>query len=867
MKRITSLTIILLLHFVCVHTLYGGVRSVEEARVIAGQFMAESKKGVSSSELTRRAMASSADAEPMHLVYTQMQYSEYTPALYVFTHSSDGYVIVSADDRTRMILGYSSESSIAEENMPANMRVWMQMYADEIARLDETTPVSSRLCTSVDYYPTIEPLLGQTTWNQSEPYNNHCPIDMTTGERSVTGCMATATAQVMYHHKHPQSGTGSYSYNWRGNTLSVDFSQAEYDWDNMLPTYRNGNYTQIESDAVAQLMYHVGVACHMDYSSVASGAGMGSSMVALMQFFDYDAGIEVLPKDYMDEETMLSKMAEDLQASRPIQIEALTKKYEGHAFVCDGMQSNGYIHINWGWGGYGDGYFALSAMNPTNQGIGGASDDGAFTEGVTAYIGVQPNVGGSSIPLLLAETITMKNKNAIAKTDKIRLSILNLQNGGVSSANGNVALFLYQGDSLCQTIHAGCEWRMGPNHYYPTARDAEGSLAQVENGNYILIVGVSVEGKEKPYPIYVRNHGAKSYALTVTNDSILLKENIQTDYYGTNYEQGQVTDLSAQTGKDNLRVLLQTADFARNKKGQVTSGSALLLDLYPVSVESLVGTYVVDASNTQSVGTSASSFTMSLANVDGESVMDNMITGVISISQIKGGYYVFDYSLKSDKNTYEGKCKIASEAIKVYRQTSTGSVSSYAMTNEEMTSAAVSPIAQWIRTWSDEEISQFPLVVRGVISQIEQIDVVNGTATFAISGGDETIICYENKWLENTNFATGDEMEVGDTVVIRGYGQHKDNTVPTLHGYVYDYHVYQGSTSAVDKIEDESMDIRVQGTHLTIIAPLARDVRVYDFMGRLVVQAPAYSPMELTLPTTGYYIIHCGDIIQKIIIE
>ena len=337
MKRITSLTIILLLHFVCVHTLYGGVRSVEEARVIAGQFMAESKKGVSSSELTRRAMASSADAEPMHLVYTQMQYSEYTPALYVFTHSSDGYVIVSADDRTRTILGYSSESSIAEENMPANMRVWMQMYADEIARLDETTPVSSRLCTSVDYYPTIEPLLGQTTWNQSEPYNNHCPIDMTTGERSVTGCMATATAQVMYHHKHPHSGTGSYSYNWRGNTLSVDFSQAEYDWDNMLPTYRNGNYTQIESDAVAQLMYHVGVACHMDYSSVASGAGMGSSMVALMQFFDYDAGIEVLPKDYMDEETMLSKMAEDLQASRPIQIEALTKKYEGHAFVCDGM--------------------------------------------------------------------------------------------------------------------------------------------------------------------------------------------------------------------------------------------------------------------------------------------------------------------------------------------------------------------------------------------------------------------------------------------------------------------------------------------------------------------------------------------------
>ena len=208
----------------CALSVQAGVRTMEEAMHIAGQFVAEKKMGMNTIELTRKAMSASVAVEPMQLAYTQMQYDNSQAALYVFNHSEEGFVIVSADDRTRTILGYS-DAPFSVEQMPENMRVWMQMYADEIARLSDMVLLPKQA--AVEYYPNIEPLLGETEWNQSAPYNDHCPIDPSTNERSVTGCMATATAQVMYHFKYPEHGEGKHSYRWRGNTISMDFSQQD----------------------------------------------------------------------------------------------------------------------------------------------------------------------------------------------------------------------------------------------------------------------------------------------------------------------------------------------------------------------------------------------------------------------------------------------------------------------------------------------------------------------------------------------------------------------------------------------------------------------------------------------------------------
>ena len=446
MKRINLPTIILLLMLVCTGGLQAGVRSVEEAMAIAGRFMAESKNDVSPAERTRRAMMALLEAEPMQLAYTQMAYDNSQAAVYVFTHQEDGFVLVSADDRTRVILGYA-DGAFDAEHMPENMRVWMQMYADEIARLSDKALAAPSLG-DVEYYPTIEPLLGNTAWNQSAPYNDHCPIDPSTNERSVTGCMATAAAQVMYHHKYPISGTGEHSYYWRGQRLSVDFSQATYDWENMLPRYQTGKYTKVESDAVAQLMYHVGVACDMSYGSSASGAGMGSSAAALINYFDYDPAIRVLKKDYMDEQIILRKMAQDLEASRPIQIEALTKRHEGHAFVCDGMQNDGYLHINWGWNGMGNGHFAVSALDPEQQGVGGSASNMAYTQDVIAYTGIQPDQGNEYIPLLTASTLKRSSSDQIGRSSSVKFDLSILWNRGMNSINGTLCYLIYnqQGD-------------------------------------------------------------------------------------------------------------------------------------------------------------------------------------------------------------------------------------------------------------------------------------------------------------------------------------------------------------------------------------------------------------------------------------
>lgn len=868
MKRITFQTIILLLMLVCTGGLQAGVRSVEEAMAIAGRFMAESQNDVSPAERTRRAMVASLDAEPVELVYTQMQYAETEPALYVFNHTEQGYVIVSAHDATRPILGYSTESTVSEEDMPANMRAWLQMYADEIARLTDKASVS--FDTSVEYYPTIEPLLGNTAWNQSAPYNDHCPIDPNTNERSVTGCMATATAQVMYHHKYPVTGMGDHSYYWRGKKLSVDFSQATYDWANMLPTYKPGMYSKVESDAVAQLMYHLGVACNMDYSSSASGAGMGTSMAALINYFDYDAGIKVLKKDYMDEDDIMAEIAADLEASRPIQIEALTKKREGHAFVCDGMQSNGYIHINWGWGGYADGYFALSVMNPTNQGIGGASDNGAFTESVTLYVGVQPNKGGVSVPVMLATNVEMTSAAALSKQEKIAFKLTEFQNGGVGQEHGHVAYLLYKDSALYQSVHTNLEWTLKPMYYHRSA-DVNASLSNVEVGAYELVVGVDVTDKSV-YPLYVYNQGVKRYTMTVTSDSIFLEEIIKkSEFFGLEYATMRVTDLSVKTGCNNLRVVLQTEDFELNTKGQVKSGTALSFDLFPSEVTSVIGSYAIDMTNTQVEGTMSSTFSKVMSVEDGKQINENMTAGVVTIRQVIGGHYVISYDLKSDNYSFVGACKITDGAVKCYKQSSNGTTAPYVLTSESVTAMRASDACAWVSGCADEELSFMPFYVRGMVSKLDAVPTEAGGANFYISdngSSNSALFCYEAKWLGNTDFVTGNELSIKDTVMMVGYLQQVNQTTPTLHGYAYDYRTYNPNTnSSVDNVAQGTAVIRAEGLCVTVSCAHACETYIYDVLGRVVAAAPAATKHVFELPAEGCYVVRCGSDAKKIIIK
>ena len=840
-------------------------RTPEQAAVIASEFFSHSQ--ANPVQRMQRAAVATTSTQDVEWVYTQYQINETTPAVYVFNAIGEqGFVLVSAKDNARAVLGYSDEGHIDAQNIPANMRAWLQMYADELARAAKA-PAAADAQRTVEYYPVVEPLIGNVAWNQDAPYNNHCPIDPNTNQRSVTGCMATAVAQVMYHHKYPKKGTGTYSY-WCGwENLSVDFSKATYDWDHMLPSYKNG-YTQQESDAVAKLMYHVGVACNMWYGSSASGAGMGTGMQALVRNFDYDAAIRVLMKDYMDEEMVMDEIVVELQSSRPVFIEALTKRQEGHAFILDGIQADGYIHINWGWGGYGNGYFALSAMNPINQGIGGASDDGAFTEQVTLYTGIQPNQGGQTVPMIVSSGIDMTSAAAIAKRSKVSVTIYAFQNAGLAEESGKIAFMLYQNGEKYQTVGTGRSWQLKPMHYYRSV-DASASMADIPAGEYEMLVGIDVTSRAQ-YPIYTHGIGEKRYQMTVTSDSVFLKEIIKkSEYYGIEHAQMQVTDLSAKTGANNLRVVLQTEDFAFNSKGAVKSGTAMALDLFPADVNSIIGTFSVDAANKQAHGTMSPVYTKLMSIEDGKQVNEVMTQGVVTITQVIGGHYAIDYHLRSKTREFVGKCKIPAHMVKCYRQV--GSTNkNFTLTNQTLTPAPAGLLYEWISLFQSAESTSQLVYVQGLVAQLNTIATEAGDATFNLSDNGsmtDALYCPQAKWLGEDDFVTGYELTRNDTVVMCGHMQLTDLATPTVLGYVYDHRQGEPEVNTDVLSPITTCHISVQGMQLLLSSAHACDTYVYDLAGEVVAMAPAALQQTILLPHAGCYILRRGDTVRKIIIQ
>lgn len=302
---------------------------------------------------------------------------------YVFNASQNqGYVIVSGDDSLTELVGYSDSGTIDMDNLPDNLSSWLEAYAEYVkaVRRSEAEPFKNNLLAS---YPTIRPLLGEIQWNQSMPYNDMCPYDSEAGERCPSGCVATALAQIMKYWEWPVNGVGSYSYTSNYGVLSADFTKT-YQWDKMRDIY-NAYYdadwniikewTQEEGDAVAQLMADLGVALEMGYAP--GGSGSNDIMVerAMRNHFRYE--VENHPRLSMASSEFVDLLVTELRQSRPVYFSGGSASGSGHAFVVDGCNSDGYFHVNWGWGGMSNGYFNVNYMSPNEQGIGG-SDGGYF---------------------------------------------------------------------------------------------------------------------------------------------------------------------------------------------------------------------------------------------------------------------------------------------------------------------------------------------------------------------------------------------------------------------------------------------------------------------------------------------------------
>lgn len=287
----------------------------------------------------------------------------------------------------------------------------------------------------------IAPMLGGIRWNQGDPYNALCPVITSTGKRTMTGCVATAMAQVMMYYNYPASGQGATSYTSETHKfqLSSDFSKVAFDWANLTGTYSSTS-TAIQKNAVATLMYNCGVAVNMNYD-LSSGAQTKAMAEAMRKYFKYDQNLELYSRNYYTRDEWSNLLKSELNAGRPL-LYAGYSRDGGHQFVCDGYDANGFFHFNWGWGGSSDGYFQISALDPSEQGIGGSS--GGYNGGQSIVVGLQkPTTGSSFVPQIHMNDTISYSADSLLRTQSVSFGVSKLYNYGVNIFAGQIGIGLY----------------------------------------------------------------------------------------------------------------------------------------------------------------------------------------------------------------------------------------------------------------------------------------------------------------------------------------------------------------------------------------------------------------------------------------
>lgn len=365
--------------------------SREQARQKAAAFLSE--------QGSRQALTPVADGQ--RLSRQRRAAANATSEYYIFNKGThEGFVIISGDDRTESVLGYTDQGDFDYEQLPPALQALLEQYTAQIAQLRQTSEAewaarsSQRRASTVPTHPKVEQLMT-CTWNQGSPYNRYCPIDKD-GSRSVTGCLATAMAQILYYHREkmvPETQAAIPGYTtWNANPDKQFYVEgipegSPIDWENMRD---NGGSTEVQMNAVAHLMHYCGVALEMNYTGNASSALFNMVTPALVKYFGISTNACLFMRDgYYSETQWDAKVYNDLAAGRPVYMGGQSDA-GGHAFVCDGYDGNRRYHINWGWGGSADGYYLLTNLTPGEQGIGGNNSGLGYNRDVLIVTGIEP---------------------------------------------------------------------------------------------------------------------------------------------------------------------------------------------------------------------------------------------------------------------------------------------------------------------------------------------------------------------------------------------------------------------------------------------------------------------------------------------
>ena len=377
MKRITYIIILLL----CIPLLMQGAEMTQRQAMDKARTFLQQKLQNGPAQMRRASQ---------HLVMQPVEMA--IPSLYAFNAEGGGYVIVSGDDRVETILGYSLDGCFDEADMPDNMRAWLQGYSRQAEMVRQGQMRTGRRAAAAR--SRIEPLV-KTQWSQRAPYNQECPIDINTNMLSATGCVATSMSQILNYWQWPKQNLEGFTTDG-GEVVPVTI----FDWDHLLPTYTEGNYTEEEAKAVAHLMRWTGWSVDMNYSTSMSGSATATIERALRDCFGYDKNVHWLSQvDYSLEEWEDILYAE-LANSRPIIYNGYNSNMEGHSFICDGYDGDGMFHFNWGWAGKFDGFFQILELNPGGSDVGGSLANPCWTDFHDVVVGIQPPTDDPAIAYL-----------------------------------------------------------------------------------------------------------------------------------------------------------------------------------------------------------------------------------------------------------------------------------------------------------------------------------------------------------------------------------------------------------------------------------------------------------------------------------
>lgn len=400
-------------------------------------------------------------------------------AYYVFNNDAGGFVIIAGDDAVTPVLGYTTTGSFDAENLPDGLKDLLKSYERQIAALGDSYQANQ---TATRAAFTGEKLLNTAKWHQNDPFNKYTPNNY------VTGCVATAGAIVMKHHGYPAKGVGSHTYTWNGQNLTANF-EHDYDWDNMPTKYTGDNDEAF--DGVARLMSDLGVAVEMQYAKGESAASMENLVTALKKYFGYSKYARLLAIADLGAEVWNGRLRAEIDADRPILYSAVDSNVGGHSFVIDGYKDESFS-VNWGWGGYCDGFYRIGALNPE---AGGKPLGDQYNLSQSAVFSLQPSDGKEVISNLgfikvdgCLETMNM-NVTDVKAGGKTNLYLLPLQCQGENPFTGEVAIALKNAKGETRKVFGATTIKDLNPKYYRTAVTLGGACpVDAQEGDYLAVV-------------------------------------------------------------------------------------------------------------------------------------------------------------------------------------------------------------------------------------------------------------------------------------------------------------------------------------------------------------------------------------------